>query len=103
MPAPLFGFRSHPVSCFSSPAPCSSSRSGPALYSPNLVVAAFAVVLLAQGCAAFLYARAWFAARKRVDETKRELSSIYRHVLDGILMLDDRGVCLEANPRRSPF
>jgi PAS domain S-box-containing protein len=71
---------------------------GTRVYSSNLVVAAFAVVFLAQGCAAFLYARAWFAARKRVDETKRELSSIYRHVLDGILILDDRGVCLDANP-----
>lgn len=71
---------------------------GTRVYSSNLVVAAFAVVFLAQGCAAFLYARAWFAARKRVEETKRELSSIYRHVLDGILLLDDRGVCLDANP-----
>jgi PAS domain S-box-containing protein len=71
---------------------------GTRLYSSNLVVTALAVVFLAQGFAAFLYARAWFAARKRVDETRRELSSIYRHVLDGILILDDRGVCLGANP-----
>jgi PAS domain S-box-containing protein len=71
---------------------------GTRVYGSNLIVAAFAVVFLAQGCAAFLYARAWFAARRRVEETKRELSSIYRHVLDGILILDDQGVCVDANP-----
>jgi PAS domain S-box-containing protein len=71
---------------------------GTRVYASNLVVAAFAVVFLAQGCAGFLYARAWFAERKRAHETRRELSSIYRHVLDGILILDDRGVCLDANP-----
>jgi PAS domain S-box-containing protein len=68
------------------------------VYASNLVVAALAVVFLAQGCAAFLYARAWFAERRQVYDTRRELSSIYRHVLDGILILDDRGVCLDANP-----
>jgi PAS domain S-box-containing protein len=61
-------------------------------------VAAFAIVFLAQGCAAFLYARVWFLERKRSHNIKRELSSIYHHVLDGILILDDRGVCLDANP-----
>jgi PAS domain S-box-containing protein len=71
---------------------------GTRVYGSSLVVAAFAVVFLAQGGAAFLYARAWFAERKRVDDTRRELSSIYRHVLDGILILDDHGVCLDANP-----
>ena len=71
---------------------------GTRVYRSNLVVAAFAVVFLAQGCAAFLYARAWFADNRRVDETKRELSSIYQHVLDGILILDDHGVCRDANP-----
>jgi len=71
---------------------------GTRVYASNLIVAAFAVVFLAQGCAGFLYARAWFCERKRVYDTKCELSSIYRHVLDGILILDDRGVCLDANP-----
>jgi PAS domain S-box-containing protein len=71
---------------------------GTRVYGSNLVVAAFAVVFLAQGCAVFLYVRAWFAERKRVENTQRELSSIYRHVLDGILILDDRGVCVDANP-----
>jgi len=68
------------------------------VYGSNLVVAALAVVFLAQGCAVFLYARAWFVERKRVDDTRRELTSIYRHVLDGILILDDRGICVDANP-----
>lgn len=71
---------------------------GTRVYASNLIVAAFAVVFLAQGCAGFLYARAWFVERKRAHDTRRELSSIYRHVLDGILILDDRGVCLDANP-----
>jgi PAS domain S-box-containing protein len=71
---------------------------GTRVYSSNLVVAAFGVVFLAQGCAVFLYAHAWFAERKRVDDTKRELSSIYRHVLDGIVILDDQGICVDANP-----
>ncbi len=71
---------------------------GTRLYSSNLIVAAFAVVFLAQGCAVFLYAHAWFGDRKREEETRRELISIYRHVLDGILILDDRGICLDANP-----
>jgi PAS domain S-box-containing protein len=71
---------------------------GTRVYSSNLIVAAFVVVFLAQECAALLYARAWFGESRRVDETKRELSSIYRHVLDGILILDDLGVCVDANP-----
>jgi PAS domain S-box-containing protein len=71
---------------------------GTRVYASNLVVAAFAIVFLAQGCAGFLYAHAWLAERRRAFDTKRELSSIYRHVLDGILILDDRGVCLDANP-----
>jgi len=71
---------------------------GTRVYASNLVVAAFAIVFLAQGCAAFLYAHAWFAERRRAHDTKRELSSIYCHVLDGIVILDDRGVCLDANP-----
>ena len=53
---------------------------GTRVYASNLIVAAFAVVFLAQGCAGFLYARAWFYERKRVYDTRRELSSIYRHL-----------------------
>jgi len=71
---------------------------GNRVYASNLLVAAFALVLLAQGCAGFLYAYVWFEERKRAHDTKCELSSIYRHVLDAILLLDDGGVCLDANP-----
>jgi PAS domain S-box-containing protein len=71
---------------------------GTRVYASNLIVAAFAIVFLAQGFAGFLYARVWFQERKRSYDTKRELSSIYHHVLDGILILDDHGVCLDANP-----
>ncbi len=71
---------------------------GTRVYASNLVAAAFAIVFLAQGCAGFLYAHAWFAERRGAYDTRRELTSIYRHVLDGILILDDHGVCLDANP-----
>ena len=71
---------------------------GTRVYAENLVVAAFAAVFLAQGCAGFLHARAWFLVRKNVYDTEREFSSIYQHVLDGILILDDTGACLDANP-----
>ena len=64
---------------------------GERVYNSNLAVAALVCVLLALGCAAFLHVRAWYVGRK-------EFSSVYQHVLDGILLLDDRGVCVDANP-----
>jgi PAS domain S-box-containing protein len=33
-----------------------------------------------------------------LDATEREYKSVFENALDGILILDDRGVCLEANP-----
>jgi len=71
---------------------------GTRVYASNLIVGAFVIVCLAQGCATFLYAHAWFEERHRVRDTKRELHSIFHHVLDGILVLDDRTICLAANP-----
>src|ERR1700732_2405944 len=56
---------------------------GTRVYASNLVVAAFAVVFLAQGCAGFLYAHGWYAERRRTSATKRELSSmqnLYEHM-----------------------
>jgi PAS domain S-box-containing protein len=32
------------------------------------------------------------------DTTDREFASVFRNTLDGILILDDRGLCLDANP-----
>jgi PAS domain S-box-containing protein len=60
---------------------------GTRVYASNLVVAAFAVVFLAQGCAGFLYAHGWYAERRRTSATKRELSSVqnlYEHMADSI-------------------
>ena len=32
------------------------------------------------------------------DATEREYKSVFDSTLDGIVILDDRGVCLESNP-----
>jgi PAS domain S-box-containing protein len=71
---------------------------GNRVYTSNLSIAALAAVLLALACAAFLHIRAWYVGRKDVYETEREFTSVYQHALDGILILDDQGVCLDANP-----
>ncbi|MGB6883345.1 MAG: PAS domain-containing protein, partial [Candidatus Acidiferrum sp.] len=33
-----------------------------------------------------------------LDSTGREFKSIFQNALDGILILDDQGICIEANP-----
>jgi PAS domain S-box-containing protein len=71
---------------------------GDRVYTSNLSVAALAAVLLALACAAFLHVRAWYVSRKGIYATEREFTSVYQHALDGILILDDLGVCLDANP-----
>ena len=71
---------------------------GRRVYTSNLEVAALIAVLLAQVCAGILYACGWLENRKGIDATEREFTSIFLHVLDGILILDDSGVCLDANP-----
>ncbi len=71
---------------------------GRRVYTSNLEVAALITVLLAQICAGILYACGWLEDRKGIDATEREFTSIFLHVLDGILILDDNGVCLDANP-----
>src|SRR5258706_10364961 len=74
---------------------------GDRVYTSNLSIAALATVLVALACAAFLHVRAWYVGRKGVYATEREFTSVYQHVLDGILILDDRGVCLDSHP--TPF
>jgi len=64
-------------------------RSGRRVYTSNLEVAALITVLLAQICAGILYACGWLEDRKGIDATEREFTSIFLHVLDGILILDD--------------
>jgi PAS domain S-box-containing protein len=71
---------------------------GTRVYTENLMVVGFAAVFVALGCAGFLQIRSWILNQKRVCDTEREFSSIYQQVLDGILILDNRGVCLDANP-----
>jgi PAS domain S-box-containing protein len=71
---------------------------GRRVYNSNLEVAALIAVLLAQVSAGILYACGWLQDRKGIDATEREFTSIFLHVLDGILILDDAGVCLDANP-----
>jgi PAS domain S-box-containing protein len=71
---------------------------GDRVYSSNLSISALVAVLLALGCAAFLHLHAWYAERKGTFATEREFTSVCQHALDGILILDDQGVCLDANP-----
>ena len=71
---------------------------GHSVYRANLALAALGAVLLALGCAALLHARAWYDERQSIYATEREFTSVFQHALDGILILDDRGVCLDANP-----
>jgi PAS domain S-box-containing protein len=73
----------------------------PAKYS-SLVVP---VLLAGLACAVVLHlvtvARARRDQRKAdtaFDSTDRESASVFRNTLDGILILDDHGICLEANP-----
>jgi PAS domain S-box-containing protein len=62
-------------------------------------------VLVAMTVAIILHARFLFLARREqrrttsaLRTTEREFQSIFDSVLDSILILDDRGTCLEANP-----
>ena len=71
---------------------------GTRVIASNLIIAAIAVVCLAIACVSFLYAQVSFGEHKRACDTQRELSSIFHHVLDGILILNDEGTCLDANP-----
>jgi PAS domain S-box-containing protein len=71
---------------------------GDRLYVSNL--SAFALTLLAVllGFTAFLQVRAWHLWSRGFHATESQFTSIYRHALDGILILNDDAVCLDANP-----
>ncbi len=71
---------------------------GNRVYASGLSVAALVAVLLGLGCVALLYIRGWVLERKGLYATEREFTSVYQHALDGILILDDQAVCLDANP-----
>jgi PAS domain S-box-containing protein len=63
------------------------------------------LVLVALGAAIALHVRFLIFARRAHDETnrvldstEREFQSIFDSALDAIVILDDQGICLEANP-----
>jgi PAS domain S-box-containing protein len=64
-----------------------------------------ALALIALCTAIFLHVRFLILARREhretasvLDATEREFQSIFDNTLDGILILDDMGTCVEANP-----
>lgn len=78
---------------------------GPRSYSGPLSSLLLTVVLVALCTAIVLHVRFMILARRQqhetasvLDATEREFQSIFDSALDGILILDDRGSCLEANP-----
>jgi PAS domain S-box-containing protein len=78
---------------------------GAHLYSGPLSSALLTVVLITLVIAIGLHARFLLLARREhrqtanaLDATEREYKSVFDNALDGILILDDQGACLEANP-----
>ena len=78
----------------------------PGFYSGRQVSSVLlALVLTALLVAIALHVRFLILARREhretanaLDATEREFKSVFDNALDGILILDDRGTCLEANP-----
>src|SRR6266851_5850480 len=75
------------------------------LYSGSLSSVLLTLVLIALCVAIVLHVRFLLLARREhretasvLDATEREYKSVFDSTLDGILILDDQGVCLEANP-----
>jgi PAS domain S-box-containing protein len=78
---------------------------GNRVYNTGLSFAVLLAVLLALACAAFLHIRSLLKERKEHRETasafyatEREFTSVFQHALDAILILDNEGICLNANP-----
>ncbi|MFZ1974607.1 MAG: PAS domain S-box protein [Candidatus Acidiferrales bacterium] len=78
---------------------------GAHLYSGSLSSVLLTLVLIALAAAIGLHVRFLLLARQEqretasaLDATEREYKSVFDNTLDGILILDDEGVCLEANP-----
>ena len=77
---------------------------GAHFYSGPVFSVLLTLVLIALCTAIYLHIRFLLAARREqretanvLDATEREFKSIFDNALDGILILDDQGVCLEAN------
>src|SRR5579864_7621343 len=78
---------------------------GARLYSGPLSSVLLTLVLIALCIAIVLHVRFLLLASREhretataLDVTEREYKSVFDSTLDGIVILDDRGVCLEANP-----
>src|SRR6266851_5237 len=78
---------------------------GARLYSGSLSSVLLTLVLIALCIAIALHVRFLLLARREhretaseLDSTEREYKSVFDSTLDGILILDDQGICLEANP-----
>ena len=78
---------------------------GAHLYSGPLSSVLLTLVLIALAIAIGLHVRFLLLARQEhhqtasaLDATEREYKSVFDNALDGILILDDQSVCLEANP-----
>ena len=78
---------------------------GAKFYSRSLSSILLTLVLIALCTAIALHVRFLILARREhretssaLDATEREFKSIFDNALDGILILDDQGICLEANP-----
>src|SRR5579864_497639 len=74
-------------------------------YNGTLPAALLAAVLIALSIAIFLHTRFLVLARRAhddtaqaLDTTERAFQSIFDNALDGIVILDDCGMCVEANP-----
>ena len=78
---------------------------GPRSYTAPLSSLLLTLVLIALCATIVLHVRFLILSRHEnretasvLDATEREFQSIFDSTLDGILILDDRGICLEANP-----
>ena len=78
---------------------------GAHFYSGRIFSALLALVLIALCVAIVLHVQFLLLKRREhqetvsvLDATERQYKSVFDSTLDGILILDDQGVCLEANP-----
>lgn len=78
---------------------------GARLYSASLSSILLTLVLIALCVAIVLHVRFLLLAGREhretanaLDATEREYKSVFDNTLDGILILDDQGICVEANP-----
>lgn len=78
---------------------------GPDVYRSRFAPVFIPVLLLGFALTAFLHvlflhsaARSQRVADRAFYSSDRELASVFNHALDGILILDDQAICLDANP-----